>query len=54
MAPKLFARAGAAGRATYDGWVALAALQHGSKLASRDARAEGTYRRMGVDVELVA
>jgi hypothetical protein len=42
-----------AGGATYDGLVALAARSAGLPLASRDRRAEGTYRRLGVDVELL-
>ena len=49
----LFGAAGVAGGATYDGWVALAALDNGVRLASRDSRAEITYRRLGVDVEMV-
>lgn len=53
-APAIFAAAGIAGGATYDAWVALAARDRGVRLASRDARAELTYRRLGVDVEMVA
>jgi predicted nucleic acid-binding protein len=49
----LFASAGIAGGATYDGWVAVAALDNQAQLASRDARAEVTYRRLGVDLEMV-
>ncbi|HVB05606.1 MAG TPA: PIN domain-containing protein [Acidimicrobiales bacterium] len=52
-AVELFATAGIAGGATYDGWIALAALEHQVVLASRDLRAESTYRRLGVEVELV-
>jgi hypothetical protein len=52
-AVELFAAAGIAGGATYDGWVALAAADNHALLASRDARAETTYRRLGVDVEMV-
>lgn len=44
---------GIAGGATYDGLIALAARKSGLPLASRDRRAEGTYRRVGVDVEMV-
>jgi len=44
---------GIAGGATYDGLVALAARQHGARLATRDARARGTYEAVGVAVELV-
>lgn len=39
---------GVAGGAVYDGLVALAALEHGLALATRDRRALGTYRRLGV------
>jgi len=42
-----------AGGATYDGLIALAAKSSGRPLASRDRRAEGTYRRVGVEVELL-
>lgn len=50
---ELLAAAGIGGGAAYDGWVALAALEHGARLASRDRRAEATYRRLGVEVEMV-
>ena len=49
----VFAAAGIAGGATYDGWVALCALDNRTLLASRDARAETTYRRLGVDLEML-
>jgi len=42
-----------AGGATYDGLIGLAARSSGLPLASRDRRAEGTYRRLGVEVELL-
>lgn len=42
-----------AGGATYDGLIALAAKPSGRPLASRDRRAEATYRRLGVDVEML-
>lgn len=42
------------GGATYDGLIALAARSSGRPLASRDRRAEATYRRLGVDVELLS
>ena len=45
---------GVAGGAVYDGLVALAAKEHGMALATRDARARGTYDAVGVDVILVA
>jgi predicted component of type VI protein secretion system len=52
-AVQILATEGIAGGASYDGWVALAARDSGALLASRDARAEATYRRLGVDVEMV-
>jgi toxin FitB len=45
---------GIAGGAVYDGLVALAAKEHGVALATRDARARGTYDAVGVEVVLVA
>jgi toxin FitB len=44
---------GIAGGAVYDGLVALAAKEHGVALATRDARARGTYDAVGVKVILV-
>ena len=38
----------------YDALVALAAKEHGMSLATRDARARGTYDAVGVNVILVA
>jgi predicted nucleic acid-binding protein len=38
----------------YDALVAAAVAEHGLRLVSRDARAAGTYRAMGVDLELLA
>ena len=49
----ILARAGIAGGASYDAWVALAARDNDAVLASRDARAEATYRRLGVEVQMV-
>jgi toxin FitB len=46
-------RLGIAGGAVYDGLVALAAKEHGVALATRDARARGTYDAVGVSVILV-
>lgn len=43
-----------AGGATYDGLIALAAKRSSLPLASRDRRAEGTYRRLGIEVELLS
>ncbi|HTR94447.1 MAG TPA: PIN domain-containing protein [Trebonia sp.] len=47
-------RLGIAGGAVYDGLVALAAAEHGVALATRDARARGTYDAVGAKVILVA
>jgi toxin FitB len=44
---------GIAGGAVYDGLVALAAKEHDVPLATRDARARGTYDAVGVKVILV-
>ena len=55
-APKLpdtLSRLGIAGGAVYDALVALAAKQHGIALATRDARARGTYDTVGVEVIVV-
>lgn len=41
------------GGATYDGLVALVAKSADLALASRDRRAEATYRRLGVTVEMM-
>jgi predicted nucleic acid-binding protein len=38
----------------YDALVAAAAAEHGLRLVTRDARAIGTYRAMGVEPELLA
>jgi predicted nucleic acid-binding protein len=46
-------RFGIAGGAVYDGLVALAAKEHGAALATRDARARGTYDVVGVKVIVV-
>ncbi|MGC1209277.1 MAG: type II toxin-antitoxin system VapC family toxin, partial [Ornithinimicrobium sp.] len=51
--PQFFADIGIAGGAVYDGLVALAALEHGAVLATRDARAAPTYERVGARVELL-
>ncbi len=50
----ILSRLGIAGGAVYDGLVALAAKEHGVALATRDARARGTYDAVGVKVVLVA
>lgn len=52
-APAIFASAGVAGGATYDGLVALAARSAGLPLATRDRRAHSTYRLLNVSVEML-
>ncbi|MDQ3757200.1 MAG: type II toxin-antitoxin system VapC family toxin [Actinomycetota bacterium] len=52
-APGTLAGHEVAGGATYDALIALAAKPVGAPLASRDRRAEGTYRRLGVPVEML-
>ncbi len=52
--PHTLARLGIAGGAVYDALVALAAEEHGAALATRDARARGTYDAVGVTVIVVA
>jgi toxin FitB len=52
--PDTLARLGVAGGAVYDALVALAAKEHGAALATRDARARGTYEAVGVEVIVVA
>ena len=49
-----FSRMGIAGGAVYDGLVALAAKEHNVALATRDARARGTYDALGAEVVVVA
>lgn len=48
--PAVLASAGVSGGATYDGLVAIAALDHKVPLATRDARARATYSAIGVEV----
>ncbi|CAN5281009.1 type II toxin-antitoxin system VapC family toxin [soil metagenome] len=47
------ARHGVSGGATYDGLVALAALEHDAVLVTRDARARPTYEAVGAKVEVL-
>ena len=47
------ARLGISGGAVYDGIVALAALENGAILATRDARARATYEAVGTSVEIL-
>lgn len=51
--PRPLSRLGIAGGAVYDALVALAAKEHGAALATRDARARGTYDAVGVAVIVV-
>jgi toxin FitB len=48
--PDLLSRREIAGGAVYDALVALAAVEHGSDLATRDARARDTYQKVGAHV----
>jgi len=48
--PEVLSQLGIAGGAVYDALVALAALEHGAELATRDARAKATYETVGVRV----
>lgn len=48
--PDVLARLGIAGGAVYDALVALAAVEHGAELATRDARARDTYEAVGARV----
>ena len=47
------ARLGISGGAVYDALVALAALDNGAVLATRDARARATYETVGVGTEIL-
>jgi predicted nucleic acid-binding protein len=47
------ARAGVSGGATYDGLIALTALQHDLELCTRDRRAERTYRALDVPYRML-
>lgn len=51
--PAVLADLGVAGGATYDAIVALAALEEGLPLVTRDARAAATYRSVGVEVSIL-
>jgi predicted nucleic acid-binding protein len=48
--PEMLGRLGVAGGAVYDAVVALAAVEHGATLATRDGRAKATYEIFGVRV----
>jgi toxin FitB len=51
--PDTLSRLGIAGGAVYDALIALAAKEHAAALATRDARARGTYEAVGVEVIVV-
>jgi toxin FitB len=51
--PDILARLGISGGAVYDAVVALAAKEQGASLATRDARARGTYDAVGVELIVV-
>jgi predicted nucleic acid-binding protein len=48
--PETLSRLGIGGGAVYDALVALTAQEHGTALATRDARARGTYDAVGIEV----
>lgn len=50
---RTLAEARVAGGATYDGLIALVALEHDLELVSRDRRAAQTYRALGVPFRFV-
>ena len=51
--PDTLSRLGIAGGAVYDALVAVAAVDAGIALATRDGRAQATYDRIGATVELI-
>jgi toxin FitB len=53
-APKHLAEAGIGGGATYDGLIALAAIEHDLELVSRDRRAARTYQALGARFRLIS
>jgi predicted nucleic acid-binding protein len=53
-APSRLAAAGISAGATYDGLIALTALEHDLELVSRDRRAARTYRALGTRFQLLA
>jgi predicted nucleic acid-binding protein len=53
-APSRLAAVGISGGATYDGLIALTALEHDLELLSRDRRAARTYRALGTRFQLLA
>lgn len=53
QAPSRLAAAGVADGSTYDGLIALTALEHELELVSRDRRAARAYRALGVHFTLL-
>jgi len=53
QAPTRLAGAGISSGATYDGLIALTALEHDLELITRDKRAERTYRALNVPYQLL-
>lgn len=51
--PERLAKAGVVGGSTYDGLIALTALEHELELVSRDRRAVRAYRALGVHFTLL-
>lgn len=51
--PELLAAKGIAGGAVYDAIIGMAALGNACVLATRDARAIGTYQSIGATIEVV-
>jgi len=51
---QLLAKVGISGGSTYDGLVALAALDNQATLVTRDMRALGIYDALGVKTEVIA
>lgn len=52
-APARLAKAGVGGGATYDGLIALTAIEHELELVSRDRRAARTYQALGARFRLI-
>jgi predicted nucleic acid-binding protein len=53
VAPARLAASGVSAGATYDGLIALAALEHDLELFTSDKRAERTYRALDVRDQLL-
>jgi predicted nucleic acid-binding protein len=52
-APRRLAASGISGGATYDGLIALTAIEHDLELVSRDRRAARAYRALGAHFRLL-